>query len=257
MHNHEGTAGYLCDDCGKAFTTRQKLQNHRRAKHTFEKPYICDQCGRGFTRYMYSIVLCHFWWKFTKLSKPRLICSPIRLLDFCQYPIRYLKFETTARQNQNRTVFKIRDYSSTSSPVRDGTRNLECCKIHEGVLPCISLQSLNFKRWSSILKKCTGKVCSSPDRQLALSAYTKSCANRINLWRSRLSRSLYPPSTFCRLKCSWNFENSCFRFQSVVNILSIFVSDRISCFCTNGELTRLKSLTNARNANGPESIRAL
>lgn len=30
------------------FFNRQKLLNHRRAKHTFEKPYICDQCGVGF-----------------------------------------------------------------------------------------------------------------------------------------------------------------------------------------------------------------
>ena len=47
---HDGVADFLCDDCGRGFVTRQKLLNHRRSKHTFEKPYICDQCGRGFTR---------------------------------------------------------------------------------------------------------------------------------------------------------------------------------------------------------------
>ena len=50
MNLHEGVADFLCDDCGKGFVTRQKLTNHRRAKHTFEKPYICDQCGQGFIR---------------------------------------------------------------------------------------------------------------------------------------------------------------------------------------------------------------
>jgi len=50
MSLHDGVADFLCDDCGKGFVTRQKLTNHRRSKHTFEKPYICDQCGQGFIR---------------------------------------------------------------------------------------------------------------------------------------------------------------------------------------------------------------
>ncbi|TRY78529.1 hypothetical protein TCAL_08109 [Tigriopus californicus] len=50
MNVHDGVHDYLCDDCGRGFITRQKLLQHRRAKHTFEKPYVCDTCGEGFTR---------------------------------------------------------------------------------------------------------------------------------------------------------------------------------------------------------------
>ena len=77
MNLHNGIADYQCEDCGKAFVTRQKLMNHRRAKHTFEKPYICksrqpitfcfyqvykcswpsgDACGEGFTRSDWLVV---------------------------------------------------------------------------------------------------------------------------------------------------------------------------------------------------------
>eukprot|EP00095_Tigriopus_kingsejongensis_P012432 snap_masked-scaffold924_size80766-processed-gene-0.7 protein:Tk12432 transcript:snap_masked-scaffold924_size80766-processed-gene-0.7-mRNA-1 annotation:"zinc finger protein 850-like" len=47
---HDGQLDYLCSDCGRGFITRQKLLNHRRSKHTFEKPYVCDACGQGFIR---------------------------------------------------------------------------------------------------------------------------------------------------------------------------------------------------------------
>jgi len=48
---HSGNVtDHQCTDCGKSFVTKQKLLNHRRSVHTFEKPYICDQCGQGFTR---------------------------------------------------------------------------------------------------------------------------------------------------------------------------------------------------------------
>jgi KRAB domain-containing zinc finger protein len=56
MNIHNNIAEYLCDDCGRAFVTRQKLINHRRAKHTFERPYICDVCGEGFTRSDWLVV---------------------------------------------------------------------------------------------------------------------------------------------------------------------------------------------------------
>lgn len=48
IHNNE--AHYLCDDCGKGFITPYKLIQHRRSRHTFEKPFICEECGEGFVR---------------------------------------------------------------------------------------------------------------------------------------------------------------------------------------------------------------
>uniref|UniRef100_A0A8C0EFL3 C2H2-type domain-containing protein n=1 Tax=Bubo bubo TaxID=30461 RepID=A0A8C0EFL3_BUBBB len=39
---------YLCEDCGKVFTRRNKLNEHRRI-HTGEKPYKCRDCGKSFT----------------------------------------------------------------------------------------------------------------------------------------------------------------------------------------------------------------
>ena len=50
MNIHNGVAAFLCPDCGRSFVTKQKMQNHVRAKHTHERPYICDQCGAGFIR---------------------------------------------------------------------------------------------------------------------------------------------------------------------------------------------------------------
>ena len=50
MNIHNGTASFMCSDCGRSFVTKQKMQNHVRAKHTHERPYICDQCGAGFIR---------------------------------------------------------------------------------------------------------------------------------------------------------------------------------------------------------------
>ena len=50
MNIHNGVAAFLCNDCGRSFVTKQKMQNHVRAKHTHERPYICDQCGAGFIR---------------------------------------------------------------------------------------------------------------------------------------------------------------------------------------------------------------
>lgn len=50
MNIHNGIAAFLCNDCGRSFVTKQKMQNHVRAKHTNERPYICDQCGTGFIR---------------------------------------------------------------------------------------------------------------------------------------------------------------------------------------------------------------
>ena len=50
MNIHNSTQAFLCNDCGKSFVTKQKMQNHVRAKHTLERPYVCDTCGTGFVR---------------------------------------------------------------------------------------------------------------------------------------------------------------------------------------------------------------
>jgi predicted RNA-binding Zn-ribbon protein involved in translation (DUF1610 family) len=50
MNIHNCTQAFLCNDCGKSFVTKQKMQNHVRAKHTMERPYVCDTCGAGFVR---------------------------------------------------------------------------------------------------------------------------------------------------------------------------------------------------------------
>ncbi|NXP95256.1 ZN260 protein, partial [Passerina amoena] len=40
---------YGCADCGKSFTDRSTLSQHRRS-HTGERPYGCGLCGKSFSR---------------------------------------------------------------------------------------------------------------------------------------------------------------------------------------------------------------
>ncbi|XP_066230782.1 zinc finger protein 772-like isoform X2 [Saccopteryx leptura] len=46
---HSGQRHYECSECGKTFSRKDSLVQHRRV-HTGERPYECSECGKTFSR---------------------------------------------------------------------------------------------------------------------------------------------------------------------------------------------------------------
>lgn len=45
-----GENGFTCDQCGKSFNRRTRLQLHVKYVHEGAEPFTCEQCNKTFVR---------------------------------------------------------------------------------------------------------------------------------------------------------------------------------------------------------------
>ena len=48
VKKHEGSPGYCCDSCGKAFYRKDCLTIHTKSVHHGERKFTCQTCGKKF-----------------------------------------------------------------------------------------------------------------------------------------------------------------------------------------------------------------
>ena len=48
VKKHEGSPGYCCDSCGKAFYRKDCLTIHTKSVHYGERKFTCQACGKKF-----------------------------------------------------------------------------------------------------------------------------------------------------------------------------------------------------------------
>lgn len=46
---HDRVRGYACDICGRSFSEKRNVDDHRRT-HTGERPFVCETCGKSFAQ---------------------------------------------------------------------------------------------------------------------------------------------------------------------------------------------------------------
>ena len=50
MKVHTGQKDHQCSECGKSYTERRYLEDHKRIAHDGKREHVCNECGKTFTR---------------------------------------------------------------------------------------------------------------------------------------------------------------------------------------------------------------